>query len=94
MLLLTWADPDGSVATLRRRLRARFPGASPKQPFTVHTSLWRIVGPPGVQLGADAVRALSDEARRWTEQVGQRPGGAAPPGAKAMKGCEGLGRPR
>jgi hypothetical protein len=68
-LLLTWADPHGSVTELRRRLRANFPGASSKQPVIVHSSLWRIVGPAGAPLGEAAVRALSDEAQRWTDKV-------------------------
>ncbi|KAI8469452.1 MAG: hypothetical protein J3K34DRAFT_522119 [Monoraphidium minutum] len=72
-LLLTWSDPGGTAAALRDRLRDRFPGASAKQPFTVHTSLWRLVGPAGAALPGAAARALADEARRWTEKVRGRP---------------------
>lgn len=84
VLLLTWTDPTGALTALRRRLRDHFPGHSPKQPFTIHTSLWRIVGPPGAQLPPDAVRAVAGEARRWTEQVGS----AGRSGAKSL-GCGG-----
>jgi hypothetical protein len=57
----------GGILALRQRLRTAFPGASARQPQIIHSSLLRVLSPR--QLDAATVKALSDEAERWTQKV-------------------------
>jgi hypothetical protein len=83
-LLLTWTDVGssgrgggdsssidssggGGLLALRKRLRAAFPGASLRQPQTIHSSLLRVLTPR--PLDEATVKALSEEAERWTQKV-------------------------
>ncbi|KAF6252861.1 hypothetical protein COO60DRAFT_1643656 [Scenedesmus sp. NREL 46B-D3] len=52
VLLLTWSDPSGALARLRRSLQGSFPGACSKQSSIIHTSLFRIVEAPAALRGA------------------------------------------
>eukprot|EP00955_Chlamydomonas_euryale_P052559 355193-Chlamydomonas_euryale.AAC.2 len=44
-LIAAWLDPWGHVGSLRSAMRARFPGATPRQASIIHTSLARLLSP-------------------------------------------------
>jgi hypothetical protein len=65
---LLWRDePAGAAAALRAALREAFPGASDRQPVTVHSTLMRVV--TAAPLGDDVVASIVEEADAWTQKA-------------------------
>lgn len=63
-LLLTWADPSGSILSLRHTLHNSLPGRPAKQPNIIHSSLCRILAPH--PLDQETVRRVSEVCREWS----------------------------
>ena len=66
-LLITWVDPSGRVADLRKRLRSAFPGACARQATIIHTSLIRVVSDE--QIGSETVSVVDEVCARWTQKL-------------------------
>lgn len=70
-LLLTSVETGGStLAALRRRLRAAFPGAPTTQSTIIHMSVGRVLTPR--PLGAEAVAAAARACDAWTDRLAGR----------------------
>lgn len=66
-LIVTWIDPYGGMAALRRELLRAFSGATTKQARIVHTTLTRIIS--DVQLGNDTRTQIAQACASWTSSL-------------------------
>ena len=66
-LLLTSVERGSQLVSLRKALRAAFPGAPPRQSTIVHSSIGRILGT--AQLDAATLQAVQEVCDRWTGRL-------------------------